>query len=40
MDADAILPYLVAYFAGRTDEPPRLLCPAGWNELGYRMRGP
>jgi hypothetical protein len=40
MDADAILPYLVAYFAGRSEEPPTLLCPAGWNELGYRTRGP
>lgn len=37
MDSDAILPYLVGFF--RPDAGQLLACPAGWNELGYRIRG-
>jgi hypothetical protein len=39
MDPEAILPFLVEFFTPPA-EGPMLLCPAGWNELGYRVREP
>jgi hypothetical protein len=41
MDPDAILPYLVEFFTPPAESsPPRLFCPAGWCELGFRAREP